>query len=509
MSPGNGSLAAGGHFGQVPAKTNEHPRNPPEHPLNPDKGQDTMLDLLLMLATTAAMQDATTDSIDTTAGAVAASTKIDTGAAPMLPGVWVTTTDMTEVRSGPSMSNYPFLRVPKGTTFDVQGDAYGFAKVQATGPAFRMATGWIRIPDNAKERFTLTTNDASDQQQASSQGTFRGRAEVLAPNINSNNLSDAFRWVCVLEDGATVDVLETVPLGTGGMMWKIRMPAQAEGWVPIDALRQATDQEATSWSTHSLGELMSASPSSPLANWQAWADTRTTWTTAVAAAQAEAIEAARVAEVEALAQAEATEAARIALAAAEEKARLAAEVAARAAYANERLDALEALVTATAIRRLDVQAAQRLIEAYTQIAEEEGTEHPDLANLARFRADQIRLASALNADQNRIKGLAAQVRQSNDDLGAEARSLDTITDYVIQGRLAVSLIFDGQNKPIMYRIEDPLSGRSLAYLEPSASLDLSSLLGQRIGVVGRMAFDHEWNVTVVEPERVDLVSVSP
>ena len=464
-----------------------------------------MFDLLLMLAMTA-MQDATTDNATADKAAPA---MIDSGDAPMPIGVWVTTADMTEVRSGPSMSNYPFLRVPAGTAFDVKGDAYGFAKVAATGPAFQMATGWIRIPEQSKERFTLTTTDASDASQGYSQGTITGRAEVLAPNINSGDLSDAFRWVCVLEDGATVDVLETSSMAAVGMMWKIRMPAQAEGWVQTDSLRQATDQEEMTWSTPSLGELLAGNPTSPLANWKSWADQRTAWTAAVATAQAESIEAARIAEAKAIEEAAAAEAARIAMVRAEEAARIAAEAAARAAYANERLDALEALVSATTIRRLDKGAAQRLIEAYTQIAEEEVEAHPDLANLARFRVDQIRLASALNADQDRIKGLAAQVSQSSDDLGAEARSLVTITDYVIQGRLAVSLIFDGQNKPIMYRIEDPLSGRSLAYLEPSASLDLSSLLGQRIGVVGRMEFDQEWHVTVVDPERVDLVSVSP
>ena len=422
----------------------------------------------------------------------------------MTPGIWYTTPHMTEVRSGPNHANYPFLRVPAGTPLEVKGDAFGYAKIATTGPAFRTSTGWILIDADEADSYKLSDDGVT--------GTITSTCQVMAPDLNSTNIDDAFRWVGVLQGGDTVDVIETVSTAGGGEAWRIRMPATAEGWVPVDALRRAGEGESTTWPQGNFPKGLTGTPDSPLTNWAKWSDHRTAWADAMQAEAQKAAEAARLAE--AAAAAEADRIRREAQAAAEARAEAEAlaakqEEEAKRAYVNDRFRSLEALVNATSISGLDDRAASRLVEAYTKIANEEAEAHPDLAHLATFRADQIRLGMEINADRDSISGLRAQVEQSTDDLTAEAQSLSTIADYVIQGRLAVSLVFDGQNKPIMYRIEDPLSGRSLAYLAPSTSLDLSSLLGQRIGVVGTIDFDPDWHVTVVQPDRVDLVSVTP
>lgn len=459
-----------------------------------------MLDLLLVLAMTAT-QDSTATTPDT---ATVDTTVFDTSATVMTSGIWFTTADMTEIRSGPDHKYYPFLRVPAGTPLEVKGDAFGYAKVAATGPAFRTATGWVLVPANETDRFVMSSDGRT--------GRLMGKYQVYAQDLNSSDIDDSFRWVALLNSGSTVDVIESVQLADGGMAWRIRMPASAEGWVPRDGLRQATPNESTVLAAPGFPAALTGTPTSPLADWSRWSTQRTAWTQAIETETSRATEAVRLAQIaaaEAKARAE-TEARAKVEAAALAKAKAAAEAeAARLAYANDRLQSLEALVNATPIDRIDGAAAARLIEAYEQIATEEAEEHPDIAHLAAFRVNQIRLAAAINAEQGRIDSLQAQVHRSSDDLTAEAQSLSTIAEYVIQGRLAVSLVFDGQDKPIMYRIEDPLSGRSLAYLAPSTSLDLSSLLGQRIGVVGSIDFDPDWHVTVVNPERVDLVSVTP
>ena len=448
-----------------------------------------------------AMQDSTDATQSTTTQDLV---DLDTSATAMTPGIWFTTAEMTEIRSGPNHANYPFLRVPAGTPLEVKGDAYGYAKIAATGPAFRTATGWVIVPKSDTDAFVVSTDGQT--------GRVMGPCEVFAPNLDSNDLNDAFRWVVILKDGATVDVVESVTMNDGATAWRIRMPASSEGWVPQDGLRQATADESTVFTAPGFPAALSKAPTSPLVNWSEWSSQRTAWADAVAQDATRATEAARleaIAIAEAEAQAKAAERAKVEAAALAKAQAAAAAEAARLAYANDRLQSLEALVDATPIDRIDGAAAERLIDAYEEIATEEVEMHPKIAHLAAFRANQIRLASAINAERGRIDSLRAKVQQSNDDLSAEAQSLSTIAEYVIQGRLAVSLVFDGQSKPIMYRIEDPLSGRSLAYLAPSRSLDLSSLLGQRIGVVGSIDFDPDWHVTVVDPDRVDLVSVTP
>jgi hypothetical protein len=61
----------------------------------------------------------------------------------------------------------------------------------------------------------------------------------------------------------------------------------------------------------------------------------------------------------------------------------------------------------------------------------------------------------------------------------------------------------------MYRLQDPFSGRSLAYLSPESDVDIRGMLGQRVGIVGRLSWNDQWQVHTIDPTRVDLVSVSP
>jgi hypothetical protein len=79
-------------------------------------------------------------------------------------------------------------------------------------------------------------------------------------------------------------------------------------------------------------------------------------------------------------------------------------------------------------------------------------------------------------------------------------------EYAAVGVLALSNTFDGRLRPLMYRIQDLKSGRTIGYIPENEDLDLSALVGQSVGIAGNLAWNSNWRVSVIEGERFDLLS---
>jgi hypothetical protein len=178
-------------------------------------------------------------------------------------------------------------------------------------------------------------------------------------------------------------------------------------------------------------------------------------------------------------------------------------------YHNHQWESLEATITATPLHRLDVKSVEQLRAGYIKVIDAEATAHPDIAELATFRLRQLDLARTLNATRKDIVSAKARIDRSRSELATQQAILDESPDYVLRGKLTISPVFDGVKRPIFYRLQDPFSGRSLAYISPESEVDVRGMLGQRVGIVGRLEWNSQWQVTTVEPERVDLVSVTP
>ncbi len=79
-------------------------------------------------------------------------------------------------------------------------------------------------------------------------------------------------------------------------------------------------------------------------------------------------------------------------------------------------------------------------------------------------------------------------------------------DYALVARLGLSNTFDGRLRSFMYRTQEQKYDRTLGYLPPNDKWDLSSLIGQTIGVTGKKSWDPNWRVNVVEAQRFDILA---
>ena len=397
-------------------------------------------------------------------------------AAAVASDMFVVTADATPVRCGPSTDHYAFVMADVGTPVRVTETVSGMARVAAEGPLFDNAWGIIRYPA-----------DGTSPLDADGVVT-RNNLEVYAPNVNNPGWSDSYGWVCALPSGTKVDVVDTSTANantTGStpfVVHIVRLPKLATGWIDTASLKPATTADITTFTKGWADPpaWMRQTPTSPIANWDAWSQVRPEW----------------------LASNEIPE----------EPVEVVEEIVVEVAppiYHNAQWEALEKTIAGAALSKLDTATVAQLRAGYIDVIDQEAVAHPDLAERATFRLQQLELAASINTTRSDIAAAQTRILRSKQDLAAQRQLLDDSPNYIMRGKLSVSPVFDGVQRPIMYRLQDPFSGRSLAYLSPESGVDLRGMLGQRVGIVGRLSWNDQWQVHTIDPTRVDLVSVSP
>ena len=126
--------------------------------------------------------------------------------------------------------------------------------------------------------------------------------------------------------------------------------------------------------------------------------------------------------------------------------------------------------------------------------------------VANGRIKQLDVWAGLQNQRVRIESLRSNLAEQSDKVTDYQSVMALFNEYAIAGRLALSNTFDGRLRPFMYRIQDPKSGRTLGYLPANEDWELSGLVGQTIGVVGKRKWDPNWRVNVVEASRFDILS---
>ena len=72
--------------------------------------------------------------------------------------------------------------------------------------------------------------------------------------------------------------------------------------------------------------------------------------------------------------------------------------------------------------------------------------------------------------------------------------------------MASSTIYDGQSLPKLFRLQDPATGRTIAYLKPDADYALTNRIDIIVGIVGDKTYDEAMRLNIITPRRVDVLS---
>ncbi|MEE2908745.1 MAG: hypothetical protein VX527_13055 [Planctomycetota bacterium] len=425
----------------------------------------------------------------TTLGLIIACLFAQQPAMPPADELYIVNADNAVIRCGGDRNYYAFVAAPPQSLVHVKEEMANWGRVPAHGPLFAEAWGWIRHATDEPGRFTVVDERT---------GTTLDTMPVYAPDLMNPEPTKAWRPVCMLSMDSRVDILDSTTEILDGKtyhFYKIRLPKQAEGWINMANLRPATTEEALAWSGSTI------SPSIETVVMQE----------SEAASPAVTVDRIEtpVGQPSYLARYLANQRAVKTVVIVEEPGEEYVVESGPVVVENNYFKGLEQLYTSVPATDMSDDLISRLWEAYAIVAEEDVDSDPESAQLASIRMRQLELAICLRDQQRSIEDLNAVVDLATRDVSVVRQSIDAPIDYAVIGRLNVSSIFTGSDgRPVMYRVEDPTSGRTLAYLEPNVSLDLAAMIGQWIGVVGPMNFDSRWQVQVIAPQRVDLVAAN-
>jgi uncharacterized protein YgiM (DUF1202 family) len=128
----------------------------------------------------------------------------------------------------------------------------------------------------------------------------------------------------------------------------------------------------------------------------------------------------------------------------------------------------------------------------------------------QLRAAQAELAEAeLEVERSaEVSPTPAAVVQTANDLpsaGTVATPTQRPVRYTAVGRLLASTLYTGDKLPLLFRLVDPLTGLTVAYIEPQEGVDYTRMLGDLVGVVGETRYDPAMKLKFISIKRMDAL----
>jgi hypothetical protein len=432
----------------------------------------------------------------------------------------VVTANDVHVRSGPSVdAAYPYLKLDRGALVKVTEENVGWARVPAIGPSFKESFGYVKA-----DRKVRLSADGRTAEVLST-------VDVLAPNHLARFAPDSsWKSIGQLEPGRTIAILDTIE-GQREKVHKIRLTEQCEGWLNLTFLRPATDQELLGIDPATGGERSApqaqpagtqpqpagpqAQPAGPSAQptdpkpatpRRPASEGASATITVLPAEGAEGViverDTVEITEVEGGSE----------RAASPSEATVAAP--GTPGTPNTLVERIQRVTLA------DLEAAMERLRREDPVTAEVGPlrlRFLEFADRADTTANQRQFASARAEQlaiqeeaQARLQQVQALLNRNNADLEIlrnARQSMDARQPYVAVGRLNASTVYDGVRLPLLFRLQDPSGGQTIGYLEPGKGFDLTAMLGQLVGIVGKQGYDSALRLNTIEPTRIDVLGV--
>jgi hypothetical protein len=396
----------------------------------------------------------------------------------------------------------------------VVDEKYEWAQIQTVGPVFQRFYGLVKYPESPSDRLRLAADGKS--------AMILGRIDVIAPNP-AVRPDESWKMIARLNPGDVIQILETSTTERGDTLHKVALPESGRVWIKKQFLRPASAAEQAAWSR----QLAGLPPEDPAASAAAAAQTApetigaADLTRRPSADQVLARDNTPVSPPDRAAESGAStpavtsnQPAEIvmqpgptpATTTADSPSRPASPAAGPSSEAESRLANLEARYAALQTEPIETAEIEPLRELYLALA----AEFKDTRTIQRYagaRAEQLAIWGELQQRRAEMDKIMERLRLTTSEADAIRVAMNSGKDYVAIGRLTASVIYDGKNMPNLLRLQDPGTGRTVAYLQPDQeNLPLADMVGQLIGIVGTREYDGGLRITLITPTRVDLLS---
>jgi hypothetical protein len=146
-----------------------------------------------------------------------------------------------------------------------------------------------------------------------------------------------------------------------------------------------------------------------------------------------------------------------------------------------------------------------LYAGYMTLAAEPALERTIKATAAA-RLEQIEVQQDVQERIAQLKETKARLSQECEQINGVASAIEARSEYTAVGVLNASIVYDGKTLPLLFRLQDPASGQTVAYVTPGDGFQLSTMVGTLIGVKGDTAYDDALKLDTITPRTIDFLS---
>lgn len=152
-----------------------------------------------------------------------------------------------------------------------------------------------------------------------------------------------------------------------------------------------------------------------------------------------------------------------------------------------------------------------LVAEYDRAIEATPAERPNLLAALQSRRQALEVRRQFRDVVRRQAEERAAVDRSKAESDKTLEALAASRYYTIIGQVQPSLIYDGKQLPLMYRIVSVggVTPRTLGYLRKSDKVDLDKVVGQVVGVIGDAQLDRSLQLNLITPVQVDVLKYTP
>ena len=370
----------------------------------------------------------------------------------------------SDVRCGANDSYYSVATAKKGDMVLVLGKRQGWMKISTIGNVFEQSVGYIKHPRSDVGVFEIQGGV----------GIANGDIEVLAKNIESEELYRSWRPVSRLQSGEQIEIIDTTTTEPGTLhreayvVHTVGLPETSIVWISSSNIVRANEKQTAMFYGVDFDESTGSSyvthnaPTEPEDCEDDFVDDYIGEGVVVETKNEIALQPLSLVELEATWDKMATE----------------------------------------PVMGAEVMQVQ---DMYTELLSK-NSDDLVIQQIATNRIQQLKVWAGLQEQRRRIIWLRDKLVQGSEDVSEYRSVVSMYGDYALVGTLALSNTFDGRLRPFMYRIQDAKSGRTLGYLPENEDLELASLVGQSVGIVGKSQWNPNWRVNVVQASRFDILS---
>ena len=399
------------------------------------------------------------------------------------------------VRCRPSLTqSYVIGQLNLDAPLLVKSEKEGWASISTTGPAFKGMHGLLR----GDERVRIDGDKA----------VTLASVPLMAPNVRAENDPDR-SWARL----ASLKTNTTLPIHSSfednGEKWLlVGLPTNSTVYVNTSFLREATPEEAARFQAFGT-KVAKTTPAETSPENASEIPVMTETTENIIVASTETEDAPDVIVAENVDETTAEAVAVVVAAEATEEATPEVVVEETEEQADNGVTIQQAEEIWQAFKKeprpdAELETLQLL---YMAIAENE-EESSRGRQLAELRIRQLEIRKEIQERLRRIEAMdrrneVEQTRIRDAQVAIEARAA-----YDVVGRINASQVYDGKRLPQLYRIQSPTGGRTLGYVRPSEKMDLNSMMGRLVGIVGDKNYDAGYRLMIVTPKRIDILTTT-